>query len=141
GRLQLVVDHVDLAFSEGELERRRRQTLEALERAGLLERQRGLAWPRLPLALGLVTSQGSAAYHDFLATLRDSGIHFRVEFVHAAVQGSGADREIAAALAWLGQRPLDAIAMVRGGGSRSDLAVFDLEAVARAVAQCPVPVV
>jgi exodeoxyribonuclease VII large subunit len=78
GRLQLVVRDVDPVFSLGSLERRRREILAALESAGLLDRNRALPMPPLPLRIGLVTSPESAAYHDFMSSLRASGYAFEV---------------------------------------------------------------
>jgi exodeoxyribonuclease VII large subunit len=141
GRLQIVVREVDPQFSEGLLARRRRETLEALAAAGLLDRNRALAWPELPLRVGLVTSEGSAAYHDFLATLRESGYAFRIVFLHTAVQGRDAERQIVSALAALAGLAVDCAVLVRGGGSRTDLAVFDARALAEAVALAPFPVI
>jgi exodeoxyribonuclease VII large subunit len=140
GRLQLVVRAIDPVFTLGLLARRRQQTLEALAAAGLLERNRALPLAELPLCVGLVTSHGSAAYHDFLATLRESGYGFRVLFAHAAVQGPGAERELVSALATLGGAGCDCVALVRGGGARSDLQVFDSRRLAEAVARLPRPV-
>ncbi len=146
GRLQLVVQQVDPLFTLGLLERRRRRTLAALASAGLLEANRRLALPEVTLDIGLVTSQGSAAFHDFLASLAESGYGFRVLFVHAAVQGHGAERQISAALRELGSQAgfqsfqPDAIVLIRGGGSRTDMAVFDSRAVAEAIARCRLPV-
>ena len=140
GRLQLVVREIDPTFALGRLELRRRETLAALAEAGLVERNRALPLPALPLRLGLVTSAGSAAYHDFLATLAESGFGFQVLFVHAAMQGREAESEVRSALALLGQAGVDAIALVRGGGARTDLAAFDSRAIAEAVALAPVPV-
>lgn len=141
GRLQLVVDEVDPEFSLGLLERRRRETLAALERAGLLDRNRDLRLPPVALDVALVTSHGSAAYHDFLSTLRESGYGFRVVFVHSSVQGAGAEAELASALHAAGTAAVDTVVVVRGGGARSDLAVFDSRRVCEAVARCPVPVI
>lgn len=140
GRLQLVVEEVDPFFTLGLLERRRRETLAALAAAGLLERNRLLPLPPVPLKIGLVTSEGSAAYHDFLAGLAESGYGFRVFFVHAATQGPQAELEVARALETLGRCDLDAVALVRGGGSRADLAVFDSRRIAEAVARSRWPV-
>jgi exodeoxyribonuclease VII large subunit len=146
GRLQLVVREIDPTFTLGLLEARRRETLAALAAAGLLERNRGLPLVDLPLRIGLITSQGSAAYHDFFSGLRDSGYGFQVVFVHAAVQGRDAEREVVSALsvlAALGAEsglPLDAVILIRGGGSRTDLAAFDSRAIAEAVAMAPFPV-
>jgi exodeoxyribonuclease VII large subunit len=140
GRLQAQVREVDPAFTLGDLERRRAETLLALEAAGLIEANRGVGLAELPLALGLVTSEGSAAYHDFLTTLAESGYGFTVLFVHAAMQGAAAEREVASALSLLGARAVDAVVLVRGGGSRTDLAAFDSRVVAEAIARCPRPV-
>lgn len=145
GRFQFVVADVDPLFSLGALEKRRRETLRALETEGLLELNRRCLLPAVPLDIGLVTSVGSAAHEDFLDTLRNSGLGFRVHLVHAAVQGAAAEAEIDGAFRRLAQvrngGRLDAIVLIRGGGSRSDLAAFDSRRVARAVARSPVPVV
>ncbi len=140
GRLQFVVREVDPLFTVGLLAQRRQQTLEALARAGLMERNKGLELPEVPLRLGLVTSHGSAAYHDFLHTLGESAYGFRVLFVHAAVQGKGAEGELVSALAALAGAPIDCAVLIRGGGSKTDLAVFDSRPVAEAVATAPFPV-
>jgi len=140
GRLRLQVREIDPVFTEGELARRRRETLDWLLAEGLLERNRALALPELPLRLGLVTSLDSAAQADFLATLRESGYGFQVIFVHAAVQGPAAERELASALRALQAAAVDCAVLVRGGGSRADLAAFDSRAVAAAVARATFPV-
>jgi exodeoxyribonuclease VII large subunit len=140
GRLQLCVREIDPTFTLGMLEIRRRETLAALEAAGLMERNRSMALSELPLTIALITSHGSAAYHDFLSGLTESGYGFRVLFVHAAVQGKEAEREVCSALASLVGLPIDCAVLIRGGGSRSDLAVFDSRSIAEAVARAPFPV-
>ncbi len=144
GRLQLIVAEVDPLFTLGLLEQRRRETLAALSAAGLLERNRQLPLAAVPLRIGLVTSESSAAFHDFLTGLEESGFGFQVLFVHAAVQGTEAEREVAAAVRALSSdrlaRRLDAVAVIRGGGSRTDLAAFDSRRIAEAIARCPLPV-
>ncbi len=141
GRLQLAVREVDPAFGLGLLAARRRETLAALAAAGLTERNAALPLAAAPMAIALVTAVGSAAYHDFLSTLAESGWAFRVVAIDAAVQGLDAERAIASALAAAGELPVDAIALVRGGGAKSDLAAFDSRRVAEAVARSPWPVV
>ena len=140
GRLQLVAKEVDPLFTVGLLARRRQETLEALAKAGLMERNRALALPDVPMRLALVTSHGSAAYHDFLSCLGESGYGFRVLFVHASVQGARAEAELCAALTGLVDSGVDCAVLIRGGGARSDLAVFDSRPVAEAVATAPFPV-
>ena len=140
GRLQLCVREVDPAFTLGLLERRRRETLAALAAAGLLERNQALELAELPLTVALITSHGSAAYHDFLSGLSESGYGFRVIFLHAAMQGRDAEREVVSALRALGGLQVDCAVLIRGGGSRTDLAAFDSRAIAEAVALAPFPV-
>ena len=140
GRLQFVVREVDPVFTLGLLARRRQETLAVLAKAGLLDRNSALSLAEVPLRVGLVTSHESAAYHDFLSSLRESRYAFQVFFVHAAVQGREAEREIVSALDWLQGREIDCLALIRGGGSRSDLAVFDSRRVAEAIAHFPAPV-
>ncbi len=140
GRLQLVVQEIDPLFTLGLLEKRRRETLAALATAGLLDLNRQRPLSEVPLDVGLVTSKDSAAFHDFLAGLAESGYGFRVFFVHAAMQGAEAERQVASALRMLGSAALDAIVLIRGGGSRTDLAAFDSRVIAEAVARCPLPV-
>ncbi len=105
-----------------------------------MERNRALALADLPLALALITSEGSAAYHDFLSGLRESGYGFRVVFVHAAVQGRDAEREVVSALRAVAVMGVDCAVLIRGGGSRTDLAAFDSRAIAEAIARAPFPV-
>ncbi len=140
GRLQFVVREVDPVFTLGRLAERRRKTLESLAATGLVERNRQLELPELPLRLALITSEGSAAYHDFLSTLRESGYGFRVLLLDASVQGREAEREVASALGSLPVAGIDCAVLVRGGGARTDLAVFDSRRIAEAVARAPVPV-
>ena len=141
GRLQLIMDAVDPIFTVGKLAAERARVLRALAAEGLLDRQRALELPMVPLRVGLVTSGGSAAYHDFVQELETSGHAFRVVHVDVRVQGQGAHRRIVYGLRALGARGLDVIVLARGGGSRSDLAPFDSEAVARVIAELGIPVI
>ncbi len=93
-----------------------------------------------PMRLGLVTSIGSAAWHDFCNELERSGFGFDVSAIDARVQGDEAEEMVAAAIRSLGRRGVDLIVVIRGGGSRNDLAAFDAEGIARAIATSPIPV-
>ena len=141
GRVQLIMNAVDPVFTVGKLAAERARVLQVLAKEGLLERQRALTLPMVPLRVGLVTSRDSAAYHDFVQELDASGHAFRVFPVDVRVQGQGADRRIMYGLRRLGAMELDAIVIARGGGARSDLAAFDSERLARLVAELPVPVI
>ncbi|HEY3144482.1 MAG TPA: exodeoxyribonuclease VII large subunit [Acidimicrobiales bacterium] len=141
GRLQLQMTDIDTTFTLGRLAADRERLLRQLEAEGLLARQQRLTFPQVPLRLGLVTSAGSAAEQDVLNELRSSGLAFRVRRADARVQGRGAPRHVAAALRAVVARTVDVVLLVRGGGSATDLATFDSEVIARAIADLPVPVV
>lgn len=141
GRLQIVVRRVDPEFTLGLLSRRRRETLKTLAAAGLLEKNKTLELPQVPMRLALITSFDSAAYHDFVSTLRQSGFGFDVRFFHSAVQGPDAEAGLASAVSLAGGQDLDCLVLIRGGGSRTDLAVFDSRRLAEALASSPLPVI
>ena len=143
GRYQVALRDIDVAYTLGEVARRREEILRKLAREGLLERNRALPFPDLPLRVGLVTSLGSDAYHDVLRTFRESGYAFRVTVHGARVQGPSTEPSVLAALEWFRERAgeFDVVLICRGGGSRTDLAWFDSEALGRAVAGFPLPVV
>lgn len=141
GRTQLIVRDVDPVYSLGLLAQRRRELIAELGQLGLLETNRRRPLSLIPLRVGLVTSIDSAAYHDFMSTLAESGYAFQVTVAPAAVQGTVAEKEISSAIRVLSLvQGLDCIAVIRGGGSRADLAAFDTAGVARAIAECPLPV-
>ena len=140
GRLSLVMDGIDVRFTLGKLAADRDALLARLTEAGLVGRNGALPMPLVPLRLGLVASRGTAAWHDVLHELQGSGIGFRVAHVDVRVQGQDAAAAVASAVRTLSRRPVDVIVVVRGGGSRTDLAAFDDEGIALAIARAPVPV-
>jgi len=142
GRLQLIINAVDPVFTVGKLAAQRAKVLQVLTAEGLLRRQAELGeLPLVPLRVGLVTSKGSAAYHDFVEELASSRHAFRVSPVDVRVQGQGADRRIIYGINRLRTVELDVVVLARGGGARSDLAAFDSERLARVIAELPVPVI
>ena len=140
GRLSLVMDGIDVRFTLGKLAADRDALLARLTEAGLVGRNGALPMPLVPLRLGLVASRGTAAWHDVLHELQRSGIGFRIAHVDVRVQGQDAAAAVASAVRTLSRRPVDVIVVVRGGGSRTDLAAFDDEGIALAIARAPVPV-
>ncbi len=140
GRIRFTLTQIDVEALLGSIAAARQRLLATLELEGLLDRNRQLAVPLVPLRIGLVTSQGSEAHKDFLGQLERSGFAFEVESVHSLVQGSEAPSQIAQALERLLGFAPDLCVIVRGGGSRNDLAAFDTEIVARAIANYPIPI-
>ncbi len=140
GKLTLKIVGIDPTFSLGRLEARRRQTLAFLNEHDLLDKNRRVPWPELPLRIGLITAPGSAAEQDFMTGLAASPWAFIVVARGARMQGEQLEAEVTAALRHLQAERVDVIVITRGGGSRADLSWFDQQDLAVAIADCPVPV-
>lgn len=141
GRLSLKMGGIDPRYTLGEMALARDQVVRRLVAEGLYDANRALRLPTVPLRVGVVSSVGSAAWHDFTDELRRSGFGFRLRVVDVHVQGDWAVGMITAAVRTLSASvDLDVIVVIRGGGSRTDLAAFDADAVARAIAASRVPV-
>lgn len=140
GTVQLRMTWIDTDYTLGKLAAERERLVRSLEERGLLEKNRELPLPLVPLRVGLVTSAGSAADADFTHELELSGYAWELSRVDARVQGADAVGNVVAAIAQLADTPIDVIAVVRGGGAQTDLAAFDDEEIAVAIAECPIPV-
>ncbi|HVC68706.1 MAG TPA: exodeoxyribonuclease VII large subunit [Acidimicrobiales bacterium] len=139
-QVNFIAVDVDVDALLGRLAARRAALLKALESEGLLRRNATLSVPDLALRVGLVASPGTEGFNDFLGQLEGSGLAFTVVVVRAQVQGTAAPAALARGIAALAAAACDLVVLVRGGGSKADLAAFDTEPVARAIALCPVPV-
>ncbi len=113
-----------------------------LQAEGLFDPARKRPIPRFPRAIGIVTSLRAAALRDVLTTLRRRMAAVPVIIYPAAVQGEDAPLQLAAALAAAqAHAQCDVLIVCRGGGSIEDLWAFNVEAVARAIHACTLPVV
>jgi exodeoxyribonuclease VII large subunit len=139
GQINFIASDVDVTALLGRLAARRAALLRLLETEGLLHRNQALSVPAVPLRVALVASLGSEGYNDFVGQLRGSGLAFSVVLFRANVQGTGAPSSVARALTAVARSDCDVAVLVRGGGSRGDLAAFDAEPVARAIAALPIP--
>ncbi|MFP5460860.1 MAG: exodeoxyribonuclease VII large subunit [Gammaproteobacteria bacterium] len=141
GDFQLGVEQMRRAGA-GDLYQRFLQLREKLRAEGLLDETRKRALPPLPSSVGVVTSLQAAALRDVLATLAARAPQVPVILYPTPVQGAEAPAGIVAALRAAARRAeCDVLLLVRGGGSIEDLWSFNDEAVARAVAASPIPVV
>ena len=139
-KLQFTLTALDIEALLGGIAAARRRLLLMLESEGLLRANAAHLVPIVPLRIGVVTSPGTEAHHDFIGELERSGFAFVLQVEATLVQGSEAPAKIAAALGRLADFEPDLAVVIRGGGARGDLAAFDAEAVARAIATAPFPV-
>lgn len=143
GHISLVVLDIDPIYTLGKIAQSRQKIIERLKRKGLWERNKSLPVPDVPLKVGLITSFDSAAYHDFISELRNSGFGFQVYFYDSYMQGENVRRDIPGGLRFfntLQKDELDVIVITRGGGSTADLSWFDDEKIAEAISLSRFPV-
>lgn len=141
GRIGLKMAGIDPRHTLGEIAQTREEVLRRLTAEGLLEANKRTVLSEVPLRVGVVASVGTAAWHDFHHELEQSPFGFQLTVIDTRVQGESAEQMVAASIITLSRRAnLDAVVVIRGGGARNELSVFDAEEIARAIAGSPVPV-
>lgn len=141
GDFQIIVEYVEEAGA-GALRRAYDELRLKLEREGLFALERKRSLPRFPGRIGVIASPTGAAIRDVLITLRRRCPSLPVLLYPAPVQGEGAAERIAGTIRLAAQRQdCDVLLLVRGGGSLEDLQAFNSESVARAIADCAIPLV
>ncbi|NND75323.1 MAG: exodeoxyribonuclease VII large subunit [Ilumatobacter sp.] len=141
GRLGLKMASLDPKYTIGAIAQSRDEIMRRLVAEGLLDTNKALSLSPIPLRIGVVTSVGTAAWHDFRTEIEHSGVGFNLTVADTRVQGDLAENMVTKAIHGLGLHGgLDAIVVIRGGGARNELAVFDSEKIARIIAASPVPV-
>lgn len=141
--LTLVIDELEPQFTLGAAELQKRRTIEKLGKEGLLEKQQELVLPDLPYALAVISAADAAGFGDFCRHLEENeyGFRFQVDLFPAVMQGESAPESIIDALQQVeADGSYDAVLILRGGGSRLDLACFDDYDLAFAIANCSLPV-
>jgi exodeoxyribonuclease VII large subunit len=141
GRIGLKMTGIDPKYTLGEIAQSRDEVVRRLVAEGLLDANARTRLSPVPLQVGVVTSVGTAAWHDFRDELDRSRLGFELCVVDVRVQGESAATLVAAAIGTLARRShLDVIVVIRGGGAKNELAVFDAEVIARTIAASPIPV-
>ena len=142
--LKLVVQDLDASVTMGELELRRRQTLERLQREGLSKLNAQLPLPTVLQRVAVVSSPTAAGYGDFINHLQYNSLGYKVQctLFQSAMQGDAMQSEMSAQLKAIANRPadFDVVVIIRGGGSKLDLETYNDYLLSAAVAQMPLPV-
>ena len=138
----LQIIDLDPRYTLGEVERRRRETIARLQQDGVWDMNRELTLPRPTLRIAIVSSDTAAGYQDFMNELCRNTYRFETSLFRSLMQGDAAEQSIVAALSAIAAREdeFDVVAIIRGGGSTSDLALFDSYLIASYVAQFPLPI-
>ncbi len=140
--LSLQIQQIDALHTIGDMELRRQQTIAQLQKEGVWDMNRSLTMPLVVQRIAVISSATAAGYQDFMNELARSAYRIETELFEATMQGERCDESIVAALYAVAERSeeFDALAIIRGGGSTSDLECYNSYLLAFAVTQFPLPV-
>ena len=142
--LSLMINDIDPEFSLGLREMERQKTIERLCKEGLMDMQKELPLPLLPHRLAVISAEDAAGYRDFVRHIEENpyGFRFDITLFPALMQGAECPQSVIAALDSVleDQEEYDVVLILRGGGSKLDLACFDDYEMAAVIAQFPLPV-
>ena len=142
--LSLIINDIDPEYSLGVKELERQKTIERLQNEGLMGLQKELQLPLLPYRLAVISAEDAAGYRDFMRHIEENPYGFKVDPVlfPALMQGTDCPASIISAMDSVleDEGEWDAVLILRGGGSKLDLACYDDYALAAVIAQYPLPV-
>lgn len=141
GRFSITIQQI-MPKGEGSIKKAFELLKEKFKKEGLFDPARKRPIPDNLQTIGVITSTTSAGYADFCKILgaRWGGLTLRV--ANCGVQGLGVAEEICRAIDYLNEEgTAQIIAIIRGGGSKDDLAVFNDEALARKIASSRIPII
>lgn len=140
----LVINDIDPEYSLGLKELERQRTIDRLQKEGLMDLQKELTLALLPHRLAVVSAEDAAGFRDFVRHLDDNPYGFRMDVTlfPALMQGSECPSSVISAMDAVLEcgEDFDAVLILRGGGSKLDLACFDDYRLASVIAQYPLPV-
>ncbi len=141
GQVQVVAEHLE-PMGAGSLQLAFEQVKRTLQQEGLFDADRKKPLPPFPRCVGIITSPSGAVIRDFITVVNRRHATLEIVLYPALVQGDAATGEIAKGIAYFNQtREVDLIVIARGGGSLEDLAPFNAESLARAIAASELPIV
>ena len=141
GQVQIVAEHLE-PMGAGSLQLAFEQVKRRLQQEGLFDAERKKALPAFPRCVGIITSPSGAVIRDFITVVNRRHAALEILLYPALVQGDAAAGEVAKGIAYFNEtREVDLIVLARGGGSLEDLAPFNTESLARAIAASELPVV
>ena len=142
GKFSLTVEKIT-PKGEGSLKKSLEILKEKLTREGLFDENRKRRIPQDLQKVAVISSTQAAGYADFIKIINERWGGLKIVVAHTQVQGMAASDQIIRAIDFLNSQSElpDVIAIIRGGGSADDLAVFNDEKLVRAVANSRVPII
>ena len=141
--LSLQITDIDPSYTLGDMERRKQEAIAQLHKDGVWDMNRELALPPAVQRIAVISSSKAAGWQDFRNELFRYGYTFVVTLHEAVMQGESSEESIIAALEQIAltEEQYDAVVIIRGGGSTSDLNCFNSYRLSSHIAQFPLPVI
>jgi exodeoxyribonuclease VII large subunit len=143
--LSLVISDIDPAFTLGEMAVKRQLIIKRLEEEGVFTMNRDLEFPVCPQRIAVISSANAAGYTDFIKQIRENsyGYVFYTALIETPMQGTETEQGVVSALDRIANNYelFDAVVIIRGGGSQTDLSWFDSYDIAYHITQFPLPVI
>ncbi len=142
--LSLLITDIDPTFTVGEMAVKRQLIIKRLENEGVFSMNREIDFPVLPQRIAVISSKSAAGYTDFINHLTGNsfGYVFYTALIETPMQGTETEQGVISALDRIAihSNLFDLVAIIRGGGSQTDLSWFDSYDIAYHVTQFPLPV-
>lgn len=140
--LKLKIRAIDPTYSYGEIERKRQEVIKRLKKEAIFDQQKELRLPTIIKRIALIGSPNTSGYRDFQNELlfNHDFNRFAIKEFSVRVQGDSAVKEIVEAIQEANQFDVDVIVLLRGGGSKMDLALFDDYSISKAICNSRLPV-
>jgi exodeoxyribonuclease VII large subunit len=141
--LKLNVLDIDPNYAYGEIEREKKLTIERLKSEGVFDLQKYIQIPILAKRIALIGSPQTSGFRDFCDTLTTNNAYrnFKIKYFPSSVQGDTAVSELVKAIHSAQEYDVDVIVLVRGGGSKMDLHLFNQYEVCKAICESKIPVI
>lgn len=143
--LSINIIDIDPVYTLGDLEKQKQLILKQLENEGVLEMNKSIPMPDVVQKIAVISSPTAAGWEDFVNQLETNlhGFKFYYKLFPAIMQGEKSEQSIIDALdnVFAYEHVFDAVVIIRGGGSKSDLSSFDTYDLALNISQFPLPVI
>lgn len=143
--LQFRISDIDTEYARGALDRRKEELFNSIRAEGLDKINKTLTLPPAILRLAVISSENAAGYIDFIQHIEQNnyGLKYQVTLLDSVMQGNLLEESIGKSLQFIEKRrdDFDAVAIIRGGGSKVDLAAFDSYTLSHMIAHFPLPVI
>jgi exodeoxyribonuclease VII large subunit len=135
--LSLLITDINLEFAVGQIEKKRQETLDRLKKEGIIDLNKQIKVPVVLSNIAVIASANTSGYQDFIKNIQDNYYEYKynLEIFSSAVQGNAAELEILRKLKTINKKKYDCVVIIRGGGSKMDLDVFNSYKIAKQISK------